>query len=325
MIAAGGLDAVVIVVPDDLHPAIAEAAAEAGLHVFCEKPLANSLAAAEAMAAAVRAARVVNMVLFTWRWQPHWRYVRHLLDTGYVGRVLRARLSFFEGISFGPGYKWRFDGRRGSGTAGDLGSHMIDMAHWLTGKDVTSVSADFRTFADQSGTADPPPLPANDSCFIALRMAGGAQVMVDVSSASYMADRDCLVTLEIHGDQGTIEGSHRFLGAEVGVTLKGARVRRARFLETCRAGRVLRGWRRTRRDLRPLRQAIGRRPCLHRRDPRRPAGLAGLHRRRPGAAGARGGEGLGGGGPTGGGGAAVVVRFRHLLPIAATTEQMSES
>jgi predicted dehydrogenase len=224
MIAAGGLDAVIIVVPDDLHPAMAEAAAAAGLHVMCEKPLANTLPEARAMAEAVEAAQVVNLVLFTWRWQPHWRYVKHLLDTGHVGRVLRARLSFFEGISFGPGYKWRFDGRRGSGTVGDLGSHMIDMAAWLTGKDVVTVSADFRTFADQSQEADPAPLPVSDSCFIALGMAGGAQVLADVSSASFMADRDCLVTIEIHGDKGTIEGAHRFIGAEAGVTLKAARI-----------------------------------------------------------------------------------------------------
>lgn len=231
MIAAGGLDAVIIVVPDDLHPAMAEAAAAAGLHVMCEKPLANSLPEAVAMAGAVSSADVVNLVLFTWRWQPHWRYVRHLVDTGYVGRLLRARLSFFEGIAFGPGYKWRFDGRRGSGTAGDLGSHMIDMAHWLTGEEVVSVGADFRTFADQSREADPAPLPVSDSCFITLAMAGGAQILVDVSSASFMADRDCLVTVEIHGDKGTIEGAHRFLGAEVGVTLRGAQVGDARFAD----------------------------------------------------------------------------------------------
>ena len=231
MIAAGGLDAVIIVVPDDLHPAMAEAAAAAGLHVMCEKPLANALSEAVAMADAVAAADVVNLVLFTWRWQPHWRFVRHLVESGYVGRVLRARLAFFEGIAFGPGYKWRFDGRRGSGTAGDLGSHMIDMAHWLTGDDVVSVSADFRTFADQSGEADPPPLPVSDSCFMTLAMAGGAQVLVDVSSASFMADRDCLVSVEIHGDEGTIEGAHRFLGAEVGVTLRGARTGDAHFAD----------------------------------------------------------------------------------------------
>jgi len=231
MIATAGLDAAIVVVPDDLHPAIVAAATGAGLHVLCEKPLANTLPEALAMQHAVDTAGVVNMVLFTWRWQPHWRYVKHLLETGYVGRVLRARLSFFEGISFGKGYKWRFDGRRGSGTAGDLGSHMIDMAHWLLGKDVASVSADFRTFADQSAEADPPPLPVSDSCFIALGMAGGAQVMVDVSSASFMADRDCLVSVEIHGETGTIEGSHRFLGAEMGVTLRGARAGESRFSE----------------------------------------------------------------------------------------------
>jgi len=231
MIAAGGLDAVVIVVPDDLHPAMAEAAAAAGLHVMCEKPLANTLPEARAMAAAVDAADVVNLVLFTWRWQPHWRYVKHLVEEGYLGRLLRARLSFFENIAFGEGYKWRFDGGRGSGTAGDLGSHMIDMAHWLTGEDVVAVSADFRTFADQSAEADPPPLPASDSCFINLALEGGAHVLVDVSSASFMADRDCLVTVELHGERGTIEGAHRFLGAEAGVTLRGARIGEAGFAD----------------------------------------------------------------------------------------------
>ena len=62
-------------------------------------------------------------------------------------------------------------------------------------------------------------------------MAGGAQVLADVSSASFMADRDCLVTIEIHGDKGTIEGSHRFIGAEAGVTLRARPRRRAGFTD----------------------------------------------------------------------------------------------
>jgi predicted dehydrogenase len=222
MIAAGGLDAAIVVVPDDLHPAIVEAAAAAGLHVLCEKPLANSLSEAEAMERAVREAGVANLVLFTWRWQPHWRYVRQLVQDGYVGRCFRARFSFVESTSPGRGYKWRFDGRRASGVAGDLGSHMIDMAHWFFG-DVASVGADLRTFVDQSAEADPPPLPVNDSAFVAMAMKSGPQVLVDVSSVTWMADRDCLVTVELHGEEGTIEGHHRFLGAEAGVTLKGSR------------------------------------------------------------------------------------------------------
>ena len=222
MIAAGGLDAAIIVVPDDLHPPMVAEAAAAGLHVLCEKPLANTLHEALAMEQAVVAAGVANMVLFTWRWQPHWRYVRRLVEDGYIGRCYRARFAFVESTSPGRGYKWRFDGRRASGAAGDLGSHMIDMAHWFFG-DVASVSADLRCFVDQSGEAEPPPLPVNDSALIAMTMRDGPQVLVDVSSVTWMADRDCLVTVELHGDEGTIEGHHRFLGAEAGVTLKGAR------------------------------------------------------------------------------------------------------
>ena len=223
MIAAGGLDAVIIVVPDDLHPAMVAAAAGAGLHVLCEKPLANTLAEALAMEQAVAAAGVANMVLFTWRWQPHWRYVRHLVDDGLyrpllpgalrLRRIDRAGARATSGASTAGGR---------SGVAGDLGSHMIDMAHWFFG-DVASVSADLRTFVDQSAEADPPPLPVNDAALIAMTMRDGPQVLVDVSAVTYMADRDCLVTVELHGDEGTIEGHHRFLGAEAGVTLKGAR------------------------------------------------------------------------------------------------------
>jgi predicted dehydrogenase len=228
MIAAGGLDAVIVVVPDDLHPEIVGAAAAAGLHVLCEKPLANSLPEAEAMERAVREAGVVNLVLFTWRWQPHWRYVRQLVADGYIGRCYRARFAFVESTSPGRGYKWRFDGRRASGAAGDLGSHMIDMAHWFFG-DVARVSADLRTFVDQPAEADPVPLPVNDSALIAMTMREGSQVLVDVSSVTWMADRDCLVTIELHGDQGTIEAHHRFLGAEAGVTLKASRRGEAGF------------------------------------------------------------------------------------------------
>ena len=94
---------------------------------------------------AVAAAGVTNMVLFTWRWQPHWRYVKHLVDTGYIGRCYRARFAFVEV------HRARARATSGASTAGaapaspgDLGSHMIDMAHWFFG-DVASVSADLRT------------------------------------------------------------------------------------------------------------------------------------------------------------------------------------
>ena len=69
----GDLDAVVIATPDDTHPEIAMAALERGLHVLCEKPLANTLAAAEEIAAAAARVGVVHMTMFTWRSVPVWR------------------------------------------------------------------------------------------------------------------------------------------------------------------------------------------------------------------------------------------------------------
>lgn len=222
MIAAGGLDAVVIATPDDTHRAMVEAAASAGLHVLCEKPLANTLDDAEAMERSVAAARVINMVMFTWRWQPQWRYLKRLIDDGYIGRPFRARFAFIEGIAMGPAYQWRFDGRRGSGVAGDLGSHMIDMAHWFLGE-VATVSADLRIFSDQSRKADPAPLPVNDACLIALGMTGGAQVLIDSSAVTWLADRDVVIDVELAGDAGTIEARHVFGGKEAGVTIRGAR------------------------------------------------------------------------------------------------------
>ena len=222
MIASGGLDAVVIAAPDDVHREMVLAAADAGLHILCEKPLANTLADAVEMQQRVEAAGVTNMVLFTWRWQPHWRYLKHLVDTGYVGRCLRARFAFIEGIAFNKGYKWRFDGRRGSGVAGDLGSHMIDMAHWFLG-DAATVSADLKVFADQSAEADPSPLPVNDACLIALGMRNGAQVLIDSSAVTYLADQDVKIIVELAGDEGTLEAEHIFFGKDAGVTIRGAR------------------------------------------------------------------------------------------------------
>ena len=97
------------------------------------------------------------MVHFTWRWQPHWRYVKHLVDTGYIGRPLRARFAFISGAAFqeGSSGQWRYDGRRATGAAGDLGSHMIDLAHWYLGG-VAAVSGDLPILIDQSGRTETP-------------------------------------------------------------------------------------------------------------------------------------------------------------------------
>jgi predicted dehydrogenase len=230
LLAGGGLDAVVIAAPDDLHHEMTMAALDAGLHVLCEKPLARNAAQARAMLKRAEDARLKHMVLFTWRWQPHWRFVKHLIEIGFIGRCHHAELNFLASFARDSGYKWRFDARRSNGVIGDLGSHLIDFAGWWLG-DVSAVSADLPTFIDQSATADPPPVPVNDFGQVALEFTSGAHAFVRASAVSRLGDEGVRISGSLHGDQGTLEFRHTYFGVGAGVTLRGVRNGEASFSE----------------------------------------------------------------------------------------------
>jgi predicted dehydrogenase len=222
LIDSGELDAVIIAAPDDLHYEMTVAALDAGLHVLCEKPLASNATLARELHQRAVYAQVKHMVLFTWRWQPHWRYVKHLVETGYIGRCYHARFEFLGSFALDKGYKWRFDSRRANGVTGDLGSHMIDFARWYVG-DVTRVHADLPVFIDQSKTAEPPPLPANDAGFLTLEFIGGGRAQIHVSAVSLLGDEGVRLSVALHGDAGTLEARHTYFGIDAGITLRGIR------------------------------------------------------------------------------------------------------
>lgn len=222
LITSGEIDAVVVATPDNLHYEMTMAALDAGLHVLCEKPLANNAVNARAMRDAAIAAGVKNMVLFTWRWQPHWRYVKHLIDTNYIGACRQARFDFIGGYALDKGYKWRFDGRRANGVTGDNGSHMIDFAQWYLG-DIARVWADLLVFTDQSRESEPPPVPVNDAGLLALEFLSGARAQIQVSAVALVGDEGLRVTAHFYGDAGTIEAEHIYFGVDAGVTLRGVR------------------------------------------------------------------------------------------------------
>ena len=134
MIVNGGLDAVVTAVPDDLHYPIAMAAMDAGLHVLGEKPMAHDLEQARKMLAKAEAARVKNMVLYTWRWAPYFRTLHHYVSQGYVGKIFDAHFSFVSDYARSGQYGWRTDQEHGLGALGDFGSHMIDLARLAVGE-----------------------------------------------------------------------------------------------------------------------------------------------------------------------------------------------
>ena len=222
LIQSGEIDAIIVAAPDDLHYEMTMAAIDAGLHVLCEKPLAANASLAREMLIGAEAARLKHMVLFTWRWQPHWRYVKHLVETGFVGRCYHADFHFLASFALDPGYKWRFDARRANGVAGDLGSHLIDFARWYMG-DVRRVSADLPTFVDQSATANPSPTPANDVGLLTLEFVGGARAQIRASAVSRLGDEVVRVMASLHGEDGTLEVCHTYFGTDAGVVIRGVR------------------------------------------------------------------------------------------------------
>lgn len=125
--------AVIIATPNFLHAPIALAAAKAGKHVFCEKPLAMNFAEGKEMYQAAERARVRHMTAFTYRFVPAMRYFKHLVDQGFVGQPYHfrnCRLQDWQQRGLG----WRQVAKlAGSGEIGDMLSHRIDFAHILLG------------------------------------------------------------------------------------------------------------------------------------------------------------------------------------------------
>jgi predicted dehydrogenase len=222
MLAAGGLDAVIVAVPDDLHRDITLAAIERGLHVLCEKPLALNAADAERMLAAAEARGVRHMVTFTWREQPIFRYLKQLSEEGYVGRPLRASFGFFASWSYSRVYQWRQDGARANGVLGDLGSHMIDMATWLLGP-IASLSAHAPRMIDRAGFDGATPKATNDTAHLTVEFTSGAQGLIDVSGLVRLGSSEPLITARIDGEEGSLDVHYELLGAHPAQRIVGQR------------------------------------------------------------------------------------------------------
>jgi predicted dehydrogenase len=209
MIDSSELDALVVVTPEDLLHPMVMAGVEAGLHVLCEKPMAFTADQSAEMLAAARRARVKHMVQFTNRGLPHYRWIKHLLEDGYVGTPYHAYFTWptgwFPAEQPNP-YFWWADARRAKGAANELGSHMIDLALWFLG-DVNRVSASLRTFAPRIGLDGEPMDTANDSAMLLLDFANGAHGLLHVGSPNIAGTglRHIGQTVVISGSNGTLE------------------------------------------------------------------------------------------------------------------------
>ncbi|MGY1988672.1 Gfo/Idh/MocA family protein, partial [Blastococcus sp. SYSU DS0669] len=159
------------------------AALEAGKHVLCEKPLANTVAEAEAMAeAAAKAATrgVRSMVGFTYRRVPAIGLARKLVAEGRIGEVRHVRAQYLQDWIADPSapMSWRLEkDKAGSGALGDIGAHVVDLTQYITGQTLTGVSAALETFVTER------PLPAESGKLGGVGGAGTGQVTVDDAAA----------------------------------------------------------------------------------------------------------------------------------------------
>jgi predicted dehydrogenase len=142
--------------PNNLHAEPCIAAAQAGKHIICEKPLARSAEEAKRMLEAAREAGIVHMCAFNYRFVPAIRLMRDIIQAGRLGRIYHFRAQYLQEWITDPSFEmvWRLDvSEAGSGVLGDLGTHIIDLARFLVGEPA-SVSGVATTFIPERPTPD---------------------------------------------------------------------------------------------------------------------------------------------------------------------------
>ena len=210
-IARDDIDVIDIVTPGGSHAEIAIAALEAGKHVLCEKPLANTLEEAEAMnAAADRAGKgVFAMVGFTYRRVPAAAFARDLVQSGAIGEVRQVRAAYLQDwlVDAEAPLTWRLQkDQAGSGALGDLGAHAVDLSQFITGQKITGVSGILNTFVHER------PLPGrasergnvsvDDLALFSGRFDGGSVGSFEATRMS--TGRKNALRIEVAGSTGAI-------------------------------------------------------------------------------------------------------------------------
>jgi predicted dehydrogenase len=207
-----------VAAPNGLHLEINRAAARAGKHLLCEKPVGKDPEETIQSAAAAREAGVLTFVGYNYRWAPLVQYARQLVQSGRLGRLTHYHGRFLNGYAADPdGFlSWRFDRAQGLGTLGDLMSHVIDMAHMLAGP-IAAVTSDQETFIrrrpiprpgtgthyDKGSRDGPMGDVTNEDCVSALvRFEGGARGMLE--ACRVINGAKCDMSFELHGTRGAI-------------------------------------------------------------------------------------------------------------------------
>ena len=197
-----------ICTPGDSHADIAIAAARAGKAVICEKPLANTVKEAERMLAAVERAGVAHMVCHNFRRVPAVCLAQQIIREGRIGRIRHFRGAFLEDWLNDPAFPmvWRLDRKRaGSGSLGDIGSHVVDLARMLAGE-IAEVSGLTETFVKKRPLAGAPGrtgrVTVDDGAVAVVRFANSA--IGSIEATRFAPGRKSSCAFEINGSLGSV-------------------------------------------------------------------------------------------------------------------------
>ena len=193
--------------PNDAHAEPCIAAAAAGKHILCEKPLARTTQEAATMLEAVQKANVKHMVAFNYRFVPAIRQARQLIESGMLGEIYHFRAVYLQEWITDPnfGMIWRLDkNTAGSGALGDLGAHIIDLARFLVGEP-RRVSALTQTFIKQRPQAGGGmgAVTVDDAFVSVLEFENGALGTLEASR--FCPGRKNHQVLEINGSKGSLQ------------------------------------------------------------------------------------------------------------------------
>ncbi|MGW6792127.1 Gfo/Idh/MocA family protein [Streptomyces chartreusis] len=221
--------AVSITAPNFLHREIGVAMAEAGKHIWIEKPVGLTAEDARAVADAAAGAGVHSAVGFNYRNAPAVETARELIASGEIGIVTHVRVRLFSDYAAHPqgALTWRYERERGgSGVLGDLASHGIDLARFLLG-DIASLTADTAIFVPERArptgataghtlaTGELGPVENEDYVNCLLRFASGARGVLEACRVSVGEQNN--YGFEVHGTKGAVFWDFRRMG-ELGIS-----------------------------------------------------------------------------------------------------------
>jgi len=202
------VEAVYIATPVFVHAEQAIAAAEAGKHILCEKPLAITAADCRRVAAAARANGVTLAVGYMMRFHALHQRLKQMVDAGDLGQPVLARANFTCWYPEIPG-AWRQDPQKGGGGAlPDLATHCIDLLRMLLGEAKSVCAyADTITFS----------YPVDDIATMMLKFESGAQGMIE--ACFNVPDAASQYILEVYGTKGSVIADHTLGQASAGGTM----------------------------------------------------------------------------------------------------------